>query len=102
MAEALEGRATGNAVISLRKTGTSRVNADFTNFDFGGLVTLFSGRAVPIASKATGRADLTFTGTDFANANGSVNARLQGTAPAGSDLAALTGDLALTADHGLL
>src|SRR6185295_17452687 len=60
-----------------------------------------SGRPVPIASKVTGRADLTFRDTDIANASGSVNARLEGSAPAGSDLAPLTGDLAITADRGV-
>ena len=101
VAEALDGRATGNAVISLRKSGTSRINTNFDNFDFGGLITLVSGRPVPIASKVTGRADLTFRDTDIANASGSVNARLEGSAPAGSDLAPLTGDLAITADRGV-
>jgi translocation and assembly module TamB len=101
VAEALDGRASGNATISLRKKGASRVNANFDNFDLGGLITVLAGRAVPVASKATGKADLTFTGTDFANANGSVNAQLVGAAPAGSDLAPLSGDFALTATNGL-
>ncbi|HYV25274.1 MAG TPA: translocation/assembly module TamB domain-containing protein, partial [Pyrinomonadaceae bacterium] len=101
VAEALDGRASGNATISLRKNGASRVNANFDNFDLGALITMFSNRAVPVASKATGKADLTFTGTDFANANGSVNAQLVGAAPAGSDLAPLAGDFALTAANGL-
>ena len=100
-AEALDGRASGNATISLRKNGASRVNANFDNFDLGGLITLLSGRAVPIASKATGRADLTFTGTDFANATGNVNAQLVGAAPPGSNLAPLSGDFAVTANKGL-
>lgn len=101
IAEALDGRATGNATISLRKNGASRINANFDNFDLGGLITVLSGRAVPIASKATGRADLAFTGTDFTNATGNVNALLVGAAPAGSDLASLSGDFAVTANQGL-
>jgi translocation and assembly module TamB len=101
VAEALDGRASGNATISLRKAGASHVNADFTNFDLGGLITALSGRALPIGSKATGKAELSFTGTDFANATGNVNAQLTGVAPAGSDVAPLSGDLALTAEHGL-
>ncbi len=100
VAEALDGRASGNATISLRKNGASHLSADFTNFDLSGLIAL-SGRVVPIASKATGKADLAFTGTDFGNATGSVNAQLVGAAPAGSDMAPLSGDFAVTADHGL-
>jgi len=100
VAEALGGRASGNATISLRKNGPSKVNTNFDNFDLGGLITLASGRAVPISSKATGTADLSFTGTDFANANGSVNAKLAGSVSAGSDLAPLSGEPSVTANQG--
>jgi len=98
--EALAGRASGAATISLKKNGASRVTAGFENFDLAGLITVLSGRAVPIASKATGTAELAFSGTDFATATGKVNAQLKGQAPAGTDLAPLSGDLAVTADHG--
>ena len=101
VAEALDGRASGNATISLRKNGASRVDANFDNFDLNGLITILSGRSVPIVSKATGKADLTFIGTDFTNATGNVNAQLVGAAPAGSNLAPLSGDFAVTASNGL-
>lgn len=100
VAEALDGRASGNATISLRKNGASVVNADFTNFDIGGLITIAAGRALPIASKATGKANLTFTGSDLANATGSVTAQLVA-APATSAETSLAGDVAITADHGV-
>ena len=98
--EALDGHANGNATIALKKNGASRVSAGFENFDLGGLITILSGRAVPIASKATGTAELAFTGTDIATATGNVNAQLKGQTEAGTDLAPLSGDLAVTADHG--
>jgi len=101
VAEAVEGRATGNATIALTKKGTSRVSADFNDFDLGGLIAILSGRAVPISSRATGKAELVFTGTDYETATGSVNAKLSGAAPAASDLTPVSGDIALTADHGL-
>lgn len=100
VAEALDGRVNGNATIALKKTGASRVSADFKDFDLDGLITILSGRVVPITSKATGKADLAFSGTDFATATGSVSAHLTAGTPAGDDLAPLSGDLALTADHG--
>jgi translocation and assembly module TamB len=100
VAEALDGRASGNATISLKKNGASVVNADFTNFDIGGLITIAAERALPIASKATGKANLTFTGSDLANATGSVTAQLVA-APATSAETSLAGDVALTADHGV-
>lgn len=97
--EALDGRASGNATIALRKNGASRVTAGFENFDLSGLITILSGRVVPITSKATGTAELAFNGTDFATTTGTVSAQLKGETT-GTDLAALSGDLALTADHG--
>jgi hypothetical protein len=67
VAEALNGRATGNATIALTKSGTSKVSSDFNNFDLGAVIALVSGRAIPVASRATGRADLTFTDSDISN-----------------------------------
>jgi translocation and assembly module TamB len=100
VAEALDGRATGNATIALTRTGTSRVSTDFNNFDLVAAIAVLSGRAVPVSSRATGRAELTFTGTDIATATGNVNAQLQGTTSA-ADLAPLSGDVAITANRGV-
>jgi len=100
VAEALDGRASGNATISLRKNGTSVVNADFNNFDVRGLITLVSKRAFPIASKATGKANLTFTDSDFTNATGRVTAELVA-APGSAADTPLAGEVAVTADHGV-
>ena len=100
VAEALDGRASGNATISLRKNGASVVNADFNNFDVRGLITLVSKRAFPIASKATGKANLTFTDSDFTNATGNVTAELVA-APGSVADTPLAGEVAVTADHGV-
>lgn len=101
-AETLNGRAGGNATIARTKTGASRASATFENFDVPGLITLLSGRVVPLASNATGKAELAFTGTDLSTMTGNINAQLVGVPPAaGTDLTPLSGDLAVTADHGL-
>ncbi|HYX30014.1 MAG TPA: translocation/assembly module TamB domain-containing protein, partial [Pyrinomonadaceae bacterium] len=100
VAEALDGRASGNATISLKKNGASVVDADFTNFDVGGMITLAAGRALPIASKATGKANLTFTDSDLANATGTVNAELVA-APNAAGNTPLAGEVAVTADRGV-
>jgi len=101
-AETLNGHASGNATIARTKTGASRVSTTFDNFDVPGLITLLSGRVVPLASNATGKAELAFTGTDLSTMTGSINAQLSSAPPAvGSDLTALSGDLAITADRGL-
>jgi translocation and assembly module TamB len=100
VAEALDGRASGNATLALNRSGTSRVNTDFENFDLAGAITLLSGRVVPLSSRATGKADLTFAGTNFGSATGNINAQLRG-APSATDLAPLSGDVAITAVGGL-
>lgn len=100
VAEALNGRASGNATIALNKKGTSRVATDFNNFDLAAIITILSGRAVPVASRATGRADLTFTDSDISTATGSVTAQLQSVATT-NDLTPLSADVALTANRGL-
>lgn len=100
-AEALDGRAKGNATIALTRTGASRVSVDFENFDLPTAIVALSGQVVPLTSKTTGNAELTFTGTDLSTATGVVNAQFKGEAVAGSDRVPLSGQLALTADHGL-
>src|SRR5256714_977020 len=100
VAEALNGRASGNATIALTKNGTSRVATDFNNFDLAAIITVLSGRAVPVASRATGRADLTFTDSDISTATGNVNAQLQSTTTT-TDLAPLSGDVSVIANRGL-
>jgi translocation and assembly module TamB len=101
VAEALEGRASGNASISFRKNGPSHIVADFTDFDLPGAMAALTGRVVPVASKATGRADLAFTDTDLSTATGNITAQLARPTTTANDVTPLSGDLALTADHGL-
>jgi translocation and assembly module TamB len=100
--DALDGRANGNATIARTWNGTSHVVADFTNFDLGGLLTIVTGRVIPVTSKATGKADVTFTGTDYGTATGNINARLNGVAQTNtSNLTPISGDVEVNADHGL-
>ncbi|TMP96448.1 MAG: hypothetical protein E6L09_15005, partial [Verrucomicrobia bacterium] len=102
-AETLNGRAGGNATIARTKTGASHVNAEFTNFDLRAIAAL-TGHPLPLASQATGKADVTFTGSEqstvLSTITGTITAQLTGTAAAGSDLIPLSGDLALTTKQG--
>lgn len=101
-AEALNGRANGNAVVSTARGGTSRVNAAFDGLDVGGLLAVLTGRAVPIAGAATGTVNLTMPGTDFEAASGTLNTRFTGeTGNDANGRTPLTGDLTLRADRGL-
>jgi translocation and assembly module TamB len=99
-AEALNGRARGNAVINTAR-GPSRVNADFENLDIGGLLAVLTGRAVPVTGATTGTVALRFPGTDVQLASGTLDAQLTGeTGNEESGRTPITGTLALTAERG--
>ncbi len=102
-AEILGGSASGDAVIATSSRAASRVAANFSGIDVGGLIATLSGRVVPIVGAATGSVNLQFPGTDFKAASGSLDARFSG--ETGDEirggLTPLTGDLAVRADRGL-
>jgi translocation and assembly module TamB len=101
-AQVLEGAVRGDAVIALENRGSSRINATFENLDVAKLTTLAGGQAVPIAGKTTGEANLSFPGTNFRRASGTLNADV--VAEAGNDARGrvpLTGRLGLRATNGL-
>jgi len=100
-ADVFKGRATGNARVATVKGGTSQVTADFNQIDIAGPLTAIAGSAVPLTGRATGRVDLTFPGTDYKLASGTVTTRL--TAEAGetsADRIPITGEVAMRADRG--
>ena len=101
-AEALNGRAQGNALISTTRGGASRVNAAFEGLDVGGLLAVLTGRAVPIAGAATGTVNLQMPGTNFEAASGTLNVGFTGeTGNDANGRTPLTGDVALRATRGL-
>jgi translocation and assembly module TamB len=98
-ADVFNGRASGNARVAIAKGGSSQVAADFNNVEIAGPLTALAGSAVPLAGRATGRVDLTFPGTDFKLASGTVTTRL--TAEAGeADRIPINGEVAMRADRG--
>ena len=100
-AEAMRGRATGDAVINTAR-GASRVDARFEGLDVGALIAVFTGRAVPVAGATTGVLNLSFPGTSVERATGTLTAQFTG--ETGTDVAGrtpLTGELSLRADRGL-
>src|SRR5205085_3130934 len=99
-AEALNGRAQGNAII-YKRSGPSHVAATFEGLDIGGLLAVLTGHAVPVAGATTGTVDLRFPGRKFEQASGSLNAQLTGeTGNETTGRTPVTGTLALTADRG--
>ena len=102
-AEILQGRASGNAVVSTARGGQSRVSASFTDLDVNQIVALTAKRNVPVSGKATGTADLAFRGTDIKNtATGTLRADFTGeTGTTATGTNPLTGTIALNATGGL-
>jgi translocation and assembly module TamB len=101
-ADVLNGNASGNAVISTARAGTSRINADFSNLDIGNLIGAMKGEVVPVAGNATGKIDLTFPGTEFGAASGTISTNF--TAETGNEdtgRTPLNGSLLVRADRGL-
>jgi translocation and assembly module TamB len=100
-ADVFRGRASGSARVALGRGGTSQVTADFTNMEIAGPLTAMAGSAVPLSGRATGRVDLTFPGTDFKLASGTITTHL--TAEAGetsADRIPITGEVAMRANRG--
>ncbi len=100
-ADVFRGRANGNARIAITRGGTSQVIADFSDLDIAGPLTAWAGSAVPLAGRATGKVDVTFPGTDFKLATGTVTTQLSAEAGESSaDRIPITGAVAVRADRG--
>ena len=98
-ADVFKGRASGTARVAIARGGTSQVSAEFNELDIAGPLTAIAGSAVPLGGRATGKVDLTFPGTDFKLASGTVTTRL--TAEAGeADRIPINGEVAMRADRG--
>jgi translocation and assembly module TamB len=101
-ADFFDGRASGNVTISLTKSVASHIAANFTNLDVAAPITAFSGTAIPLASRATGKIDVTFPDTDFTKASGNINTQFTAeTVEAGSDRTPISGVVSLHASNGL-
>src|SRR6201988_1511266 len=100
-ADVFKGSANGTARIAIAKGGTSQVTADFNNLDIAGPLTALAGSAVPLTGRATGRVDLTFPGTEFKLASGTVTTNLTAeTGETSADRIPITGQVAMRANRG--
>ncbi len=101
-ADVMDGKIDGDATIALTNRRRSEISANFSNLDLSKLLALQGGRVVPIEGKTTGKVDLTFAGTNFKTASGTLTADFAanaGTAERG--LVPVNGKLELTANNGL-
>jgi translocation and assembly module TamB len=101
-ADIFKGRASGNARIATGRGGSSHIVGDFSDLDIAGPLTAFAEAAVPVAGRATGHVDLTFPGTDFKKASGTLTSQLTGeTVAVDSGRVPVSGEVSLNANRGL-
>ncbi|HEV7743898.1 MAG TPA: translocation/assembly module TamB domain-containing protein [Pyrinomonadaceae bacterium] len=101
-ADIFKGRANGNARIAITRGGTSRIAATFDQVDVAGPLTAIAGAAVPLSGRATGKVDLSFSGTDFQQASGTLSTNFNADNLAtDSGRVPLSGVVAIRADRGL-
>ena len=101
-AEVLGGQLIGNAVIAFNERNQSNLKGDFANLDLSKLIAMQGGGVTPIEGKTTGNVDLTFNGTNFRAASGTLNADI--TANAGNadrGFIPVNGEVKLSATSGL-
>src|SRR6185436_6622216 len=100
-ADIFKGRANGSARIALGRNGASHVVADFNGLDIAGPLTAIAGSTVPLTGRAAGNVDLTFPGTDYKIASGTLTTQLRAEAgDSTADRIPITGDVAVRADRG--
>ncbi len=101
-ADMFNGSAGGSATISLAGGGASHVVTAFSNLEVSGPIVALSGRALPLAGKASGKVDLTFPGTDFKKASGTINTQFVAEAvDVKSDRKPISGEVVVHANNGL-
>lgn len=101
-ADIFKGKAKGNARVAIGRGGSSHIVAEFTELDIAGPLTAFAEAAVPLAGRASGRVDLTFPGTDFTQASGTLTSQLTAeTVAVESGRVPVSGEVSLDANRGL-
>ncbi|MEO5858783.1 MAG: translocation/assembly module TamB domain-containing protein [Pyrinomonadaceae bacterium] len=101
-ASVMNGSVNGTASIAFSERQQSRINADFTNLDLAKVVALQGGRVIPFEGSTTGRADISFNGTNVRSTSGSISADIIANAGDGTrGTVPVNGHVEVTATNGL-
>lgn len=101
-AAVMNGTVNGTASIAFSERQESRINADFTNLDLSKIVSLQAGRVFPFEGSTTGRADITFAGTNVRSTSGAISADISANAGDGTrGTVPVNGRVEVTATNGL-
>ncbi|MEQ1763492.1 MAG: translocation/assembly module TamB domain-containing protein [Pyrinomonadaceae bacterium] len=101
-AAVMNGTVNGTASIAFSERQQSRINADFVNLDLSKIVALQGGRVIPFEGSTTGRADITFNGTNIRSTSGAISADITANAGDGTrGTVPVNGRVEVTATNGL-
>ena len=99
--EFLGGSVKGAANFSLKESEKSNARFSFSDLQASAIFALFGGTTPPIASSIFGTGDFVFTGTDFSDASGTLNAKSNIEASLDSDRIPISGEVSVVADKGI-
>ncbi len=101
-AAVMNGTVNGTASIAFSERQQSRINADFAGLDLSKIVALQGGRVIPFEGSTTGRADITFNGTNVRSTSGAISADITANAGDGTrGTVPVNGRVEVTATNGL-
>lgn len=98
----LDGDVNAAVSIALDSNGTSSINARFENLDLSKLVAAGTGKAVPLSGTSSGDIAITFPGTDYRSASGTLRAAVSANAgTAGQGEIPINGNINIAGSNGL-
>jgi translocation and assembly module TamB len=99
-ASVMNGSLTGTAVMATSNRGQSSLKGDFSNLDLSKLIAIGGATVNPFEGQATGHLDLTFNGSNFRTATGTVSANITAS-PGDATRVPVNGEVRLSAANGL-
>src|SRR5499426_1707478 len=100
-ASAFGGSATGDLTVEFAPDGASRLRADFAGLQTAELFALFGAPQRQLAGAVTGRADVTWPGTNLRLINGDISARFDGQTTSTPDAIPVSGEIVARAQNGV-
>jgi outer membrane protein insertion porin family len=98
---ALGGGANGDLTVELAPNGASKLRADFTGLQTAELFALFGAQNSHLSGAITGRADLSWPGTNLRLISGEISARFDGQTTSTPDAIPVSGEIIARAQSGV-
>ena len=94
--DALGGGVSGDLIVGLAPDGPSKLRVDFTGTQTSQLLLLFGARSDQFEGTVTGRADVTWPGTNLRLISGEISARFEGQTSSTPDAIPVRGEITAT------